>query len=117
MSVRIQQVYVGESIREEAPRILRVLKRGKNPEDCWLWTLSDNPHDEVELIHSFFLISERVRSHLPKVVGLAGTKEEALELLVEMVDDCRRERGDLALKAYLKEGGLEPRRSRRKKRK
>lgn len=98
-------MYIGESIRKEAPRMLRALKRGKVPEDCYLLTLSESPHDELEIIRSFYLRSERVRQHLPKVIGIAGTKGEALELVVEIADECRRVRGDAALKEYLTKRG------------
>ena len=101
MSARIQHVYIGESIRREAPRMLRAAKRGKVPQDCWLITLAENPGDELEIIHSYFMKLELVSRKLPKIVGIAGTRGEAFDLLLEMTKDCFRERGDACLKEYL----------------
>lgn len=101
MSTRIRQVYIGDSIRGEALRMLRAAKRGKVPKDCWLITLADNPGDELEIVQSFFLRGELVLRSFPKIVGIAGTKGEAYDLLLEMTQDCYRERGDACLKAFL----------------
>lgn len=101
MSARIRQVYFGDSVRGEASRMLRAVKHGKVPQDCWLITLADNPGDELEIVQSFFLRGELVLRSLPKIVGIAGTKGEAFDLLVEMTEDCYRERGDACLKEFL----------------
>ncbi len=105
MSVKIQQIYIGESIRKEAPRMVRAAKRGKVPKDCWLITFSDIPGSELEIVRSYFLRGELVIRPMPKIVGIAGTKGEAFDLLVEMTEDCFRARKDASLKAYL---GQEP---------
>ena len=101
MSVKIQQVYVGDSIQKEARRMVRAAKRGKVPKDCWLITFSDIPGSELEIVRSFFLRGELVIRPMPKIVGIAGTKGEAYDLLTEMAEDCFRARGDACLKAFL----------------
>lgn len=41
------------------------------------------------------------------IVGIARTKKEAIDMVVQMVDDCLRSRGDCDLRAFFESAGCE----------
>lgn len=96
------KLYLGESIPEgKLDKIKRKLEEGSLFSGVYLLTLSRNPSDLLEIYEAKQLTWKYYRTHPPYVVGIAGSHEEAVALVVRIVEECLQERGDCCLKEYL----------------
>ena len=48
------------------------------------------------------LCQQYYNKYPPHVIGIAGSREEALQMIEQMAKECFRARGDCALKEYLR---------------
>lgn len=95
-------LYLGDSIdpmREK--KIRKQLDKDPGAAGVVLIALSANDYDQLDILKSKELARLTfLRSEL-SVVGIAGDREEALELVRQMAAECLTDRGDCALKEYL----------------
>ncbi|MDO4619561.1 MAG: hypothetical protein Q4B09_02965 [Lachnospiraceae bacterium] len=96
-------LYTGESIQKEEKKIRRRINRGKPQVGYYVLTLASNGTDLLDLVPVHWLRQKECSSRLPAIVGLAGTKKEAVDLVIRMTEDCMRERGDADLRSFLEE--------------
>ena len=67
----------------------------------FLVTLSRNSSDQLEIYDAKQLVQSYYKKNPPYVVGLAGNYDEAVALVMQMTEECLRNRGDCRLKEYL----------------
>lgn len=97
------KLYLGESIKEKKlDRIKRKLEKRPVFSGVFLISISRNAFDQLEIYEARQLCQSYYRKYPPYVVGIAGSRDEAMKLLEEIVRECLRERGDCALKEYLR---------------
>lgn len=95
-------IYLGESIREEKlDKIKKRLEKKPLFSGVFLITLSRNVSDQLEIYAARQLAQSYYRKNPPYVIGIAGTYEEALEIVEQIVQECLKARGDCSLKEYL----------------
>lgn len=94
-----KHLYVGDMVRGRKDRIMSRIESDRSDGGHYLITLSENDHEQLDLISTFFL-TERKRSSLPMIVGLAATKREAVGLVKKMTEDCYRETHDVDLRRF-----------------
>lgn len=95
-------LYLGESIRKE--KLDKIKKRLENKplfSGVFLITLSRNASDQLEIYAAKQLAQSYYRKNPPYVIGLAGSYEEAVTMVEQLVQECLKARGDCALKEYL----------------
>ena len=102
-------LYVGESAKRSERRIRRRLDAGRADVGHYVVTLAANGVDELDVVGTGFLAQDALRDRLPLIVGLAGSRKEALGLVRTMAEDCVRETGGVRLRAYLTEDGKDGR--------
>ena len=95
-------LHLGESI-EGADFITIQKKLRENPleADVYLITLAANEKEQLDIFHSKYLLQRYYGKHIPYVIGIARSKEEAVSVVEKLVSECVKERGDADLKAYL----------------
>ncbi len=96
-------LFVGESIRpRRQKRIIRKVKKRSIFNAAYLLTLSANPQDLIDIIHTQ-VVRQR---YYPKkglvVIGLAGNYEEALQLAAEILVSLYTVQGNFGLREFLK---------------
>lgn len=97
------KLYLGGSIQEEKlDRIKKRLEKRPVFSGVFLVSLSRNAYDQLEIYEAKQLCQSYYQKYPPYVVGIAGNREEALQLVEQIVTECLRERGDCALKEYLR---------------
>lgn len=97
-----RDLYLGESINEQKlDKIKKKLENKPLLSGVFLITLSKNPSDQLEIYDAKQLVQKYYEKNPPYVVGLAGSYDEALIMLEQLVRECMNERGDCALKEYL----------------
>lgn len=95
-------LYLGESIRKE--KLDKIKKRLENKplfSGVFLITLSRNASDQLEIYAAKQLAQSYYRKNPPYVIGIAGSHEEAVAMVEQLVQECLKARGDCALKEYL----------------
>lgn len=68
----------------------------------YLITLSDNPRNLLEILPALTLIQESAADMCPEIVGIAKGKEEAMDLVTEMIRTIFSETGGFEVKEYWK---------------
>lgn len=96
-------LYLGESIKEEKlEKIKKKLEKKPLFSGVFLVTISRNASDQLELYAGKELAQSYYQKNPPYVVGIAGSREEAIGLVEKIVKECLQARGDCALKEYLR---------------
>ena len=95
-------LYLGESISAKKLDKIKA-KLDKHPilSGVWLIAISQNPHDQLEILSARQLEQRYYEKYPVEVVGIAGYYEEAVAVVEQMVQECLAKRGDCALKEYL----------------
>ena len=68
----------------------------------YLITLSDNPRNLLEILPARTLIQESAADMCPEIVGIAKGKEEAMDLVTEMIRTIFSETDGFEVKEYWK---------------
>lgn len=97
------ELYLGEGIkRKKLDRIKKKLEKNPRFSGVFVIAISRNPSEQLE-IYAARQLSRRFHDYFSLyVVGIAASWEEAVLLVKEMTMDCLRERGDCALKEYMR---------------
>ncbi|MGN0255583.1 MAG: hypothetical protein ACI4D6_06385 [Chordicoccus sp.] len=98
------RLYIGKSAQRYEKRIRARLDAGKTDTGHYLITLASNGTDMLDIIGTGFLVQSPL-ARLPMIVGIARTKKEAINMVVQMVDDCLASRGDCDLRAFFESAG------------
>lgn len=68
----------------------------------FLVAVSRNAFDQLEIYEARQLCQPYYKKYPPYIVGIAGNRDEAFELVERIATECLRARGDCALKEYLR---------------
>ena len=97
------QLYLGESIDvKKLDKIKRKLESKPYFSSIFLVAASRNASDQLEIYEAKQLAQSYYKKYPPYVVGIAGSWQEAVELVKKIVEECLESRGDCALKEYLR---------------
>lgn len=95
-------LYLGDSINEDKlDKIIKKLERNPLFSGVFLITVSRNASDQLDIFDAKQLVQSYYKKNPPYVVGIAGSHDEAVELVERLVQECLKARGDCALKEYL----------------
>lgn len=96
------KLYLGEGIKgQKLDKIKRKLIDKPLLAGVYILVLSHNPVDQLEILDSKLLIQRFYERHELYVVGIAKDREEALNLVEQIAQECLDSRGDCKLKEYL----------------
>lgn len=79
------RLYIGTSIRHRAERIIDRMKQGKVVISVYCITEAGNSTDLFDIYHYHELRQEYYKEHPVKILGLAGSKEEAIGIVANMI--------------------------------
>lgn len=96
-----KNLYIGKSVKKHTGRIRKRLESGKTDVGHYLITFAENEKDQLDIINTIFLISEKRREELPEIIGIAGSEEEAIELVEQMIRDCLKSTGSADVRKWL----------------
>ncbi len=97
----LKKIYIGASARKKAETIERVIERGSMLPELYLITFASNGADQLDILHSRYLLREKIRENLPPVAGYAFGMDEALEVVQCIAEDTYAATGACDMKAYL----------------
>lgn len=96
-----EHVYVDEGIHD-AQKIRTRLDENRLTPGIYLLTFSNNPHHLMEIIPAVALKQRPVRELCPVIFGMAGSKEEAIDLACRILMEVYDETGAFGIEEYLK---------------
>ena len=94
-------LYVGQEIAPKVEKIRSDLIHGFETENAYLITFASGEHDQLNIIHTLFLRKKYTVTHLPVIVGIAGSRREAFQLVKQMLSDALRATGRPDIRRYL----------------
>lgn len=101
--VWLDDLFVGESIRpRRQKRIIRKVKKRSIFNAAYLLTLSSNPDNLIDIIHTRVVRQRYYPRKDMVVIGLAGSYEEAVQLAAEILSGLYTVQGDFNLREFLK---------------
>lgn len=97
------RLYLGDSINEKKlDKIKKKLERKPLTTGVFLIAMSRNSYDQLDIFSARLLVQRYYTKNPPYVVGIAGSHEEAVAMVEQLVQECLNARGDCALKEYLR---------------
>jgi hypothetical protein len=102
----LSQLYWGKDIPEEYyPEIRKSIERGFAKKEYQVITLCKGA-DQLEIYSGAASLKHGFRYDDKTVAGIASTREEALEIVRQITEECFQKRGDADLKTFLKDRGV-----------
>lgn len=96
-----KNLYVGDTIKNPN-RIKRRLKANKKLINVFVIAYAQETK-KLEIYNSLFMQQWYYKENPPFVVGIAGSKEEAMDIIVKITQEALHQTGKADLVSYLKE--------------
>lgn len=91
-------LYVGEAARRKKNKIINKLDKHSISFGVYVVTLASNGKDILDVLPAFMLYKQQNQDRL--ILGLAVTKEEALEVCAQIIQDVYRKTGTYDVRSY-----------------
>lgn len=92
-----KRLYVSPTIRKKKSQIVWKLKTGKTMPCIYCITLAQN-QDMLEIYHNALLKQPYYKEQPPYIIGIAGSYQDAIELVQTMVLDAKENTGSYNVK-------------------
>ena len=93
-------MYIGEEARKKKTKIIYNIDTRKLQFGVYVLTFAANGKDLIDIIPSFMLEKESYKGRDIVVIGLAASKDEALEVGRQIITDCYNQTGGFDLRSY-----------------
>ena len=94
----LKELYVSEGIKNKK-KVIWKLKHGAGMTDIYVISISSGS-DQLDCTHCCFFKQKYLRKNVGLIVGLAKGREEMMELLLKMFNDCLEATGNANVKEY-----------------
>lgn len=98
-----RNIYLGDSIGKRRNRIIRRLKYRKIQTNIYVITFPIYGQELLEIYHANVLLQDFYRRNPLFVVGIAGSEEEAYELVEKIIQDVYQNTGGFAVHEFIME--------------
>lgn len=95
-----RNLYVGKTVEKRFEKIKEAVKTNKPLPFIHVITMPLWEDGQLEIYPAYVLAQEAYKRQNIRVVGIAGDRREATELVEEMVSDCIKETGSVELGRY-----------------
>lgn len=96
------KLYLSDGITEKKlDKIKKKLEKKTLLSGVFLIAVSANQTDQLDIFEARQLVQSYYLKNPPYVIGIAESRQEAVSLIEQIVQECLQERGDCALKEYL----------------
>lgn len=96
------KLYLSDGITEKKlDKIKKKLEKKPLLSGVFLIAVSANQTDQLDIFEARQLVQSYYLKNPPYVIGIAESRQEAVSLIEQIVQECLQERGDCALKEYL----------------
>lgn len=96
-------LYVGPEAEKKKNKIIWKLKCNAGMLNIYLVTFASNGQDLFDILPTTLLKQKAFRRNLPPIVGIAVGYEEAVDLVIGIVEETLQATGGADVKQYLKD--------------
>ena len=96
-----KNLYVGESIRHKTNKIKWKINHNAGQISIYVIAIASNPQNILDIIPAQELMQKGYPKKELFIIGLAHGKEEAHEIVKQIIDEVYRETGGFAVLPYL----------------
>ena len=96
-----KNLYVGDTAKKKQKKWMHRIEKKKAAPGIWLLTMPSNPQNNLDVIPADLLLQPAVRKSCPLIVGLAVSREEAVELVEKIALETYRETGEVKIREWL----------------
>ncbi len=98
----LKNLYIGNTLRAlDTESFLACADRGETVRNACVITISTNPANQLDIIHTLFLRQRSLRMRLPLVAGIASDRAEAVCVLEKILQDTMEATGGMDMRSYL----------------
>ena len=98
----LKDLYIGNTLRALDPQDFFVrIGQGETVRNAYVITLSSNPANQLDFVHTLYLRQQSLFCRLPLVVGVASDKEEAVVVLERILGETMEKNGSMDMRSYL----------------
>lgn len=101
-----KNIYFGESVITKKNKILHKLKRNKFQPGIFLITLPADENGLLEIYPSYIFLQDLYIENPLKIIGIAGSKMEALEMIQKIIMECFNNNKDFNIEKFMFSGGV-----------
>lgn len=98
-----KNLIIGDSIKERLADIMDKIEKEKKTRSFYCVTMASNPKNLLDIYCYATLFGTYYKNFNPKVVALAGSKEEAVSLVVEMTKEVNARMTNLEPKDFARQ--------------
>jgi hypothetical protein len=99
-------LYVGESVKKDVDKIKWKIIHQAGQIGVCVVAVASNPQNLLEIIPTWELMQRAyIRKDDLEIVGVAKDRDEAVELVVRIVDEVYMQTGTVDVRSYFKEHG------------
>lgn len=99
-------LYIGEKAEKDSDKIISNIKNGKLQLNKYVLAIPFNDSDILDIYPAMVLTQKHYMESDLIVVGIASGKEDADNLMQEILLECFSETGGFGLKNYILAGGV-----------
>ncbi len=96
-------LYTGEQARKSAKRLIRRINTGKPTRDIYVLTYPTNEHNVLDIVPTAVLLQKVARQNCPEIIGLARGRDEAYELVQQIIMETYSKNGNFHVQEYLED--------------
>ncbi|OUO80278.1 hypothetical protein B5F53_04785 [Blautia sp. An249] len=96
------KLFVGEGARKNLSRTILKIKAGRLAAGIYVITLSANPDNLLEFFRADLLKQKAFRLNCPPIIGIAKGKDEAMDLVAQILQETYACAGTFCVEEYLK---------------
>lgn len=94
-----KNLYVGDTIKKPAKIRRKLKKYAKLPNIYVIAYMQEN--NQLEIYHSLLMQQWYYKEHPPYIIGIAGSQEEAIDLIRQITENAIHKTGQADLISYL----------------
>ena len=98
-----ENLIVGDTLRTRKDSIIERINDKKPVYSVYLLTLPSGSEGQLDIISAYFLIQDRIREMTPEILGIFGSRREALNEVTRLMGDCYARNGNADLQQYLRD--------------
>lgn len=94
------QLYTDEVLKKKKAKIMKKLEDGKVTFDIYCVALASNEENLFDIINTNELLFQHYKSNDIYIVGLAASRESAVNLVVSMIEEVYHSTGEFQMRKY-----------------
>lgn len=96
-----KDLYVGYNLLERKQEVVQKVIEGKIQFNIFVIALPENGYDTLEIYPSHVLTQNYYKMCEMMILGICYGKEEALDMMKLIIDDCMEETGSVDVRKYI----------------